>query len=108
MPNDFLSCALTHMFIILPVNEGACFFVCLLSDLLAALFALQTLYSICFNMLNIHPNEIVTMCACSRDIIKINRTTVTLILLTLIIYLCYGKCNKIGNYAYFLAFMYNF
>ena len=49
MPNDFLSCALTHMFIILPVNEGACFFVCLLSDLLAALFALQTLFSFGFN-----------------------------------------------------------
>ena len=22
--------------------------------------------------------------------------------------MCYGKCNKIGNYAYFLAVMYNF
>ena len=21
---------------------------------------------------------------------------------------CYGKCNKIGNYAYFLAVTYNF
>ena len=108
MSNDFLPRAHTCSHVYHALNEGACFFVCLLSVLLAALFALQTLYSICFNMLNIHPNEIVTMCACSRDIIKINRTTVTLILLTLIIYLCYGKCNKIGNYAYFLAFMYNF
>ena len=23
-------------------------------------------------------------------------------------YICYGKCNKIGNYAYFPAVMYNF
>ena len=77
MLNDFLSCAHAHMFIIVPLNEGACFFVCLLSALLAALFALQTLYSICFNMLTIHPNGIVAMCTCSRDIIKISRTTVT-------------------------------
>ena len=69
MLNDFLSRAHTHMFIIVPLNEGACFSVCLLSALLAALFALQTLCLICFNMLNIHPNGIVTMCTCSRDVI---------------------------------------
>ena len=80
MPNDFLSHAHAHLFIIVPVNQGACFFVCLLSALLAALFALQTFCSICFNMLNIRPNGIDPMCTCSRDIIKISRTTVTLIL----------------------------
>ena len=52
----------------------------LTSALLAALFALQTLCSICFNMLNIHPNGIDTMCTCSRDIIKISRTKFTLVL----------------------------
>ena len=80
MPNGFLSRVHAHMFIIVPVNQGACFFVCLLSALLAALFALQTLCSICFNMLNIHPNGIDTMCTCSRDIIKISCTKVTLVL----------------------------
>ena len=80
MLNDFLPCAHAYMFIIAPLNEGACFFACLLSALLAALSALQTLCSVCFNTLNIHPNGIVTMCTCSRDIIKISRTTVTLIL----------------------------
>ena len=35
MPNDFLSRAHGHMFIIVPLKEGACFFVCLLSALLA-------------------------------------------------------------------------
>ena len=80
MPNDFLSRARAHMFIIVPLNEGVCFFVCLLSALLAALFVLQTLSSICFNMLNIHPNGIVTMCTCSRDKIKISLTKATLIL----------------------------
>ena len=80
MPNDSLSCAYAHKFIVASLHEGACFFVCLLSALLAALFALQTLCSTRVNMLNIHPNGIVTMCTCSHDIIKISRTTVTLIL----------------------------
>ena len=30
MPNDFLSRAHAHMFIIVPLNEGACFF-CMLT-----------------------------------------------------------------------------
>ena len=80
MLNDFLSHAHTHMFIIVPLNEGTCFFVCFLSALLAALFALQTFCSVCFNMLNIHPNGIVKMCTHSDDIIKISSTTVMLIL----------------------------
>ena len=79
MLNDFLSHAHVHMFIIVPRNEGACFSVCLMSALLVALFVLQTLCSICFNMLNVHHNGIVAMCTCSRDIIKISHTTVTLI-----------------------------
>ena len=56
---DFLPHAHTHVFIIVPPNEGACFFVCLLSALFAALFALQTLCSIHFNMLDIYPIGIV-------------------------------------------------
>ena len=80
MPNDFLPRAHAHMFIIVPLNGEACFFVCLLSVLLAALFALRTLCSIYFNILSIHPNGIVAMCTCSRGIIKISRTTVTLAL----------------------------
>ena len=70
-----LTCLSLHLL----MKEPA-FFACLLSALLAALSALQTLCSVCFNTLNIHPNGIVTMCTCSRDIIKISRTTVTLIL----------------------------
>ena len=30
MPNDFLSRVHAHMFIIVPINQGACFLVCLL------------------------------------------------------------------------------
>ena len=43
----FVKCTCSHVCVIVPLNEGACFFVCLLSALLAAIFVLETL----FNML---------------------------------------------------------
>ena len=65
MLSDFMLRANAHMIAIVALNEGACFFAFyffafLLFALLAALFALQTFCLICFNMLNIHANRIVT------------------------------------------------
>ena len=73
----FVKCTCSHVCVIVPLNEGACFFVCLLSALLAAIFVLQTLCSICFNCQIYILMD--TMCTCSCDIIKISHAIVTLI-----------------------------
>lgn len=63
---------------------------------LAVLFVLQASCSICFNMLNIHPNGKISMFACSRDIIKTNCTAVTLTLVASILCLSFPSRSKLN------------
>ena len=66
MPCDFMLRANTHMIVIVPLNEGACFFTFLRLYCLLywQRYLRYRLCLICFNMLNTHANRIVNMLTC--------------------------------------------